>query len=361
MEEKSTCPFCQEAVPAEARACPSCSKPFPWVAVAEKLREEMKERETNRGRATMTLLDEVVGAARGQRPVSLAAVKGFAFAWLFPRALIVLGSIATALLIAAQTVILYQQTQLLKTQAQSSLVDQAERMRERIVETNNLAERLALVSRSLERGGVAIDCEGCSISVMSAMNELQNEARGWDVQARGNLSAGASFLRERLTELETLDQQLEAHVSPTKSGSESARSGAQLSVVARKQESLAESGSWLLGAVELAQLLCLLPKTDADRLRSKFDALGVWSSGSARWSDQTRINQSSELVEILRNAVDDPQLRQHDRQATATTVGQFAQLAMTVRSELAHGVAKVVEQCRAKSARDLDVLASIER
>lgn len=361
MEEKPTCPFCQEPHPAEAQACPSCLKPFPWMAAAEKLREEMKERETNRGRATMTLLEEVVGAAKGERPVSLAAVKGFAFAWLFPRALIVLGSIATGLLIAAQTMILYQQTRLLRMQAQSSQVDQAERMRDRIVDTNSLADRLALVSRSLERGGTAIDCEGCAVSMMSAMTELRNEGPGRSVQAGRSLSAGASFLRERLRELEALDQEMESHIEPTKSDSAPARRGTQLSVAVRKQENASEKGSWLIGAVELAQLLCLLPQADAARLRAKFDALGVWSSGSTRWSDETRINQSSELVEILRNAVDDPQLRQHAFRATATTVGQFSQLAATVRAELAQGVGKVVERCRAKSARDLDVLASIER
>ncbi|KQW51170.1 hypothetical protein ASD88_00475 [Pelomonas sp. Root662] len=96
-----------------------------------KLRVEMKERESNRLRATTTLIDEMVAMSKGGPPVSLAAIKGFAASWLFPRTVIVLGSIAGAALLAMQTYIMSQQTKLMTLQSAAAKVEQIEKMRER--------------------------------------------------------------------------------------------------------------------------------------------------------------------------------------------------------------------------------------
>ena len=109
--DEAKCPYCQAPYREDDGKCAECKAIFPWAVEAKELREEIKSREVNRGRATFTLIDEVVTHAKGGKPVSAAALKGFAFAWLFPRTMIVIGSIITAAVLIAQTAIIYKQTQ----------------------------------------------------------------------------------------------------------------------------------------------------------------------------------------------------------------------------------------------------------
>lgn len=137
------CPFCTAPYQEVEGKCFQCKAPFPWAVEAATVRDALKEREVNRGRATLTLIDEVFAQSKGGKPVSLAAIKGFAFAWLFPRTIIVIGSVITGLVLVAQTIIIWQQTALLKDQTLAAQFQQAEIIRARIPKVEETIERLA--------------------------------------------------------------------------------------------------------------------------------------------------------------------------------------------------------------------------
>jgi hypothetical protein len=126
------CPYCKKVYVELDGKCVSCNVLFPWVVDRERLRDEMKEREPNRVRATITLVQELFGWARGEGPPSIAAVRGLVFAWLFPRALIVLGSVIGGLALLLQTWILWNQTALLKSQAVTAQMQQQMWLRDRV-------------------------------------------------------------------------------------------------------------------------------------------------------------------------------------------------------------------------------------
>lgn len=119
------CLYCGEEFDSGALQCHSCGESAPWSKEIEALRDAIKSREISRPRALLTLTEEVVASLRGGPPVSLAAIKGAVFAWLFPRALIVVGSLAAALILGAQTFVMWKQSQLLEQQ-NTVLTDQNE-------------------------------------------------------------------------------------------------------------------------------------------------------------------------------------------------------------------------------------------
>lgn len=126
------CPYC--TAPFEGGgACAFCGSRFPWADEIAELRNQLKEREVGRLRATTTLVEEVFQSWRTGRPVSLSALKGFVGAWLFPRALIVVGSVVGGLVLLAQTIILYNQTKLLDVQARAAQIEQEGKLRDRVV------------------------------------------------------------------------------------------------------------------------------------------------------------------------------------------------------------------------------------
>lgn len=147
---ESSCPYCGTAILTATKRCPQCNAGLLWQEADERLRDELKEREVNRGRATFTLIDEVVRAAKGGQPVSVAALKGFAFAWLFPRAMIVIGSVITGIVLIVQTLILWQQsnvmqdqTKLLVGQTAAAQLEHAEKLRARIDLLDALSARMS--------------------------------------------------------------------------------------------------------------------------------------------------------------------------------------------------------------------------
>lgn len=140
--EGAKCPYCQAAYKEEDGKCAECKALFPWAIEVKEIREDIKSREVNRGRATFTLIDELFAQAKGGKPVSLAALKGFAFAWLFPRTLIVIGSVITGLVLIVQTFIIYRQTELLGKQTAAAQLEQAEKLRSRITANADLSNRL---------------------------------------------------------------------------------------------------------------------------------------------------------------------------------------------------------------------------
>lgn len=146
------CPYCKaQYVPGTLR-CAACAHTFPWAIEDELLRGEMKARETNRFRATTTLASEALTAVKGGPSISLEAIKGFITAWLFPRTVIVIGSLVGALLLGLQTYIIWGQTKLLRLQAEAAQVDQAARIRERIAREVAVVDQLLAIERGLGRG-----------------------------------------------------------------------------------------------------------------------------------------------------------------------------------------------------------------
>ncbi len=136
--------------------CKLCRKEPPWRSEVEALKRQLKEREPNRGRATSTLIEEAFSAARGGPPITVDAIKGFVYAWLFPRTLIVIGSVVTGVALIVQTFILVRQTELLAEQTRqlakqtsAARLSQDERLRERVGEMEALISTLHRAQRAI--------------------------------------------------------------------------------------------------------------------------------------------------------------------------------------------------------------------
>lgn len=137
------CPYCKADYEEENGHCKSCNEPFPWTVGDSRLRDEIKSREVNRGRATFTLIEEIHRAVNGGPRVSLAALKGFAFAWMYPRVIIAIGSIAMLAVVIIQTMIFYRQTELIQVQSDAAAVEKAARLQESISANNLLLSKLS--------------------------------------------------------------------------------------------------------------------------------------------------------------------------------------------------------------------------
>jgi uncharacterized protein YjbI with pentapeptide repeats len=114
------CPFCAAPNPPDAKECQSCKRPFPWASAEERITNAIKERETNRVRATMTLIEDLYGTLQKGKASPLSSLKGLIFSLLFPKAILIVGSIFGGALLAVQTAIIYQQYKL--QEAQNSLI-----------------------------------------------------------------------------------------------------------------------------------------------------------------------------------------------------------------------------------------------
>lgn len=169
------CPYCKSEQIDESSECTECKAHFPWIRGLDELRQQMKERETSRLRATTTLIHEAIEASRGGPPITLSAIKGFAASWLFPRTFIVLGSLAGALLLGLQTWVIWGQTRLLTQQAEAAREEQAVRLRERL-STLNALKATGFKAQSYYRNEEAVadlpwECDEspCQISVHRAL------------------------------------------------------------------------------------------------------------------------------------------------------------------------------------------------
>lgn len=148
--EDPRCPYCQAAYVTGALFCATCGTSYPWARELAELRGQIKERETNRLRATATLTDEIYRAARGEGVVSPEAVKGFLFSWLVPRALVVVGcSLIGAVVLGLQTYIMWSQTKLLQNQADAAQVDRAAKLRERLAVNGEYRLRIEQLALAL--------------------------------------------------------------------------------------------------------------------------------------------------------------------------------------------------------------------
>lgn len=182
---KPRCPYCKKPQEPAVEVCSACGATLPWVHGHQELRQEIanlraqvKEREVSRFRATVTLVEEFFVYARGGQPVSLAALKGFITAWLFPRTLIVIGSIVGGLILAVQTYIIWSQTQLLAQQADTARIEQAGKLRERIAARNQFIDRIGGVYPSKIK---QLQCEEkeCSNVTLHDVAARQEDKSKW--------------------------------------------------------------------------------------------------------------------------------------------------------------------------------------
>ena len=158
-ESMIACLSCGQQTNAASRACTRCGQPFPWSFQYDKLEEQLKAREVNRIRATATLVQEAFEAAKGGKPVSLAAIKGFVTSWLFPRTVIVLGSLIGGVLLLAQTYILWNQTRLLELQTRAAQLEQVLKLKDRLAA---ISAQTATLTRLREAYGRKLIVPTCS-------------------------------------------------------------------------------------------------------------------------------------------------------------------------------------------------------
>lgn len=131
------CPFCLVNNPIDANLCSSCLKPFPWIDSELRLTNAIKEREVSRLRATLTLAEDIYKSIREGKPVPVSSIKGMIFSLLMPRAVLIVGSLFGAILLAVQTYLLYRQfivmdlqNSILIRQSQLDIFDKTQRFRE---------------------------------------------------------------------------------------------------------------------------------------------------------------------------------------------------------------------------------------
>lgn len=173
-----SCPSCGQKTVSDSRSCASCQAAFPWSLQFERLEDQIKERESNRIRATATLVQEAFEAAKGGKPISLAAIKGFVASWIFPRAVVVLGSLLGVIVLVAQTYILWNQTRLLELQARAAQLEQVVKIRDRLA---SISGQIAALTRLREAYGKTlsqIDCtaETCkSTLVQKTLMDLRED------------------------------------------------------------------------------------------------------------------------------------------------------------------------------------------
>lgn len=183
---QALCPFCRADYKEHDHHCWSCGALFPWAADRDRLLDEMKEREPNRVRATATLVAEVFDFAKGGKPPSLSALKGLLFAWLFPRAIIVVGSVIAGVALILQTWILSRQTDLMRTQSVAAQFQQQIWLHDRLAGLETMALRASEIRRAVDAiqlligmalGACKSDCANLSFASAISKSPLSPEAQ----------------------------------------------------------------------------------------------------------------------------------------------------------------------------------------
>lgn len=120
MTSSFACPFCEARCNSKSSSCDHCGEPFPWSSAVEVLRDDIRTREPSRIRALLNLAEEIQEWVAGGKPPSPAAIKGVVYSLVFPRLVLVVGSIAASIVLIAQTIIMYRQNEILDAQTRLS-------------------------------------------------------------------------------------------------------------------------------------------------------------------------------------------------------------------------------------------------
>lgn len=181
------------------------------------IRDQLLSRETNRGVATVALIEELVDSIKNKRAPNPFAIKGFIFAWLFPRTLIVLGSVIGGMVLIIQAVLLYQQNSivnrgndLLQLQTTASELGRIETYKIRIAKASEAKYVAEVLSNFVMPEGLSSDYLGpistcqdpCQGSMISALES--------DVKDRPESVNGKSALLVELARLVSVGGALRA-------------------------------------------------------------------------------------------------------------------------------------------------------
>lgn len=368
------CPYCREAIEVPgANACRKCGAAFPWSVVAGELRNEMKERETSRLRATATLTNELIGAMAGGPRPTIQAVKGFVNAWLLPRAVLVAGGLLGGLAVALQVAVMIQQTSIMENQTallikQSAAADAqaAEIYRVRISKLEATRAALIPLLQHLERDVEPVCFDNtCPQILMTPLvlgsadvvltfsgirpSHDQNRQSEACRQPLETDIARASCLLSQM--LWRIDQRVDAVVR--RSGDLQATQGVAVAAVAVHASGAATpQAASVVPALATAATACAMPVDQKNSLVEVFVLLHGLSAAYGR-------PLSSPSLQSIASKLGPPGLSNSRRFEYA--FAEFISRARSVPQDAARSLRLLMDGCAEKARRDQDTLAKLER
>jgi len=277
----------------------------------------------------MNLIDEVYAAGKGGKPVSVAAIKGFAFAWLFPRTVIVVGSIISGLVLVAQTVILYRQmgvmeaqTELMRGQTAAAQLDRAEKLRLRIAANIDLISRLDNLAGAFMPNAFECSADCGSATLEDVLRELQ---------VKGFAPHGRMATRFRFSEAESLTMKYYEWI-----------------------QGMAARWNAVNGRNDLmpgAQLNCFVPKDVADQVHLNLQNILLMQPDAADWVAEGGRYQIVLSARAAGDIRDD---------AGPLLVADFLSMTRRIASAVQGGLRVASGLCAKKLATDQAALEAIE-
>jgi cell division protein FtsL len=218
----------------------------PWASDIQRLEEKIESREPKGERATLTLIE------------------------------VVLGSIVGVLLLAFQTYILWNQTELLATQSRAAQIEQVSKLRERIASNTNLQSQLQQLSQ-IHSTSFLIGCDNeasCALNPIVTLRTISKETRGEEIEGWLKL---LPYLHYTLGRMERAVARPEIDVA---------------SAQAKRAFALAY-------VIRPAIILCEFDPHDAERLINRETRIASFFAHS-KWADQWVNSPPSELFEAIR-------------------------------------------------------------
>jgi hypothetical protein len=201
------CPYCKAACEPEASQCATCDAVFTWVPQVNALRERVAALETSRKVVAPSLVDKLLKLVRHG----------------------VVGPVFGGLLLAIQTYIIWNQTQLMSIQSEAAQIEQAGKLRERISASGVAATNIKRLSSIyvIEREKASCSLEACKEShVVETLQSLSQ-----DIPEDHNLKEAKSAWLKFSTLGAELDERLRQEFLPPESTTESAPTPSILKIV----------------------------------------------------------------------------------------------------------------------------------
>ena len=341
--EQAYCPYCKAPYQVKNGACAHCEVVFPWEAIGERLTDEIKSREANRARATFTLVDEVFQAASGKGKLSNAAVKGFFFAWIYPRTVIVIGSILSALILTFQTWLICQQTQLIKYQSDAARVENAARLRERIGNNGLLVTQIESLHRRL-----------------AWLDEVRNACDPHHTPCT-------------VTAAEEIQRTVSFQANDGKPGVQDLRQGTVLGLLlsARKanellygelssDEASLKTASGAQAVFDKAVLQCLYPKQNLFQVKRAFQVLKIMGRPPSYWEESTYFKATVLANQMMEFSSNTNAPEHGSNQMGEVTVDEFLKAYVAWKQVLDSEVSTMKKLCSERVDLDFIELRKVE-
>ena len=368
------CPYCREIIElAGADACAKCGAAFPWSVVAGELRNEMKERETSRLRATATLTNELIGAMKGGPRPTIQAVKGFVNAWLLPRAVLIAGGLLGGLAVALQVAVMIQQTSIMETQTalllkQSMAADaqSAEIYRVRISKLEATRAALIPLLQHLERDVEPVCFEKtCPQILMTPLvlgsadvvltfsgigpsRDQKRQSEPCRQPLETDIARATCLLSQMLWRI---DQRVDAMVRRS-ADIQFAQGVAATAVAAHASGAATPPAASVVPALATAATACAMPVDQKNSLVEVFVLLHGLSAAYGR-------ALSSPSLQSIASKLGPPGLS--DTRRLEYSFPEFISRARNVPQDAAKSLRLLMDGCAEKARRDQDALAKLER